>query len=146
MFILLIFSLNIFVVISYSFSNPSCLNCKSYIPNGFNEDLGYCKIFSNYVYLNNENNKVLKYNYAKHCRDNEYLCGEKAILFEQIVPNSDNDYIDLMDKNTIRQIESNSNLFFNNLNKEEKEAYKFYCKNNLKNNLPRKYKKFFFSN
>ncbi len=155
MFALLIFSLSILTVVSYSFSNPDCINCKSYISNKLNENLGYCKIFTNKVYFNKDK-EILRYNFAKHCRDNEYLCGKNGILFEQVDSKQDNNYVDLMDKKTIKQIEfnsrlfldsqlknidNNSNLYLNNFNEEEKKSFKLYCKNNLKNNLPRKYKK-----
>ena len=164
MFTLLIFSLIIVILIDYSFSNPECFNCKSYIPNKFNINYGYCKIFTNKVYFNN--NVKLIHNFSNHCRDNEYLCGINAFLFEHVDYEPNNNYIDLMSKKTIEEIEEielktrlitiliqfkNSFLdnsineekesFLDNSINEEKEAYESYCKKYLKKNLPYKYKK-----
>jgi hypothetical protein len=130
---ILIFSLIIWSLFCYTFSksNPECVNCKSYVPNKFNKNHGYCKIFADKVYFNN--NQKLVYNFAEHCRDNEYLCGKNAFLFEHIDSEPKNNYIDIMSKKTIDEIELNTRLitillqfknsFLDNSTNEEKEIY-----------------------
>ena len=71
-----------FVSVIYAFE-PSCHSCKSYIPHKSNPDLGLCKMFKNYVYLNNRTSLIN--NLAVHCRNNENLCGKPGYLYEEIV-------------------------------------------------------------
>ena len=59
---------------------PSCYFCKFYIPHKSNPDLGLCKVFRDYINLNNKN--VLVNNLAIHCRNNENLCGKSGFLYE----------------------------------------------------------------
>jgi len=61
---------------------PSCSSCKWFIPN-INAEYGKCKMF-----LEKKPSKEIIenypfYNYAKHCRDNEILCGQEGYLFEE---------------------------------------------------------------
>jgi hypothetical protein len=42
---------------------------------------GLCKIFSNRIFID-KNEKII-YNYAKHCRDDEFLCGKNGWLYEE---------------------------------------------------------------
>lgn len=159
MSIILIFSLIIVCLLCYTFSKPECVNCKSYIPNKFNKNYGYCKLFTNKVYFNN-NEKII-YNYANHCRNNEYLCGINGFLFENAELESKNNYVDVMSKKTSEELElkirlidiiirfKNSFLdnsineekdeYLDDFTVEEKKAYDLYCKKYLKNNLPNKY-------
>jgi hypothetical protein len=65
--------------LAFSFE-PSCYSCKFYIPHNSNPDLGLCKIFRDYVNLNNKD--VLVNNLAVHCRNNENLCGKSGFLYE----------------------------------------------------------------
>jgi hypothetical protein len=60
---------------------PKCKNCKYYITNQLNPNLGLCKIFSNRIFID-KNEKII-YNYAKHCRDDEFLCGKNGWLYEE---------------------------------------------------------------
>ena len=64
---------------------PSCTTCKWYIPhinlNPFCEDeMGLCRFFKNKYNYNNI--EVNIYEYAKHCRDNESLCGPSGYLYD----------------------------------------------------------------
>ena len=68
-----------FISYIYSFE-PSCYSCKFYIPHKSNPDLGLCKVFRDYVNLNNKD--VLVNNLALHCRNNENLCGKAGFLYE----------------------------------------------------------------
>ena len=69
-----------FVSIIYAFE-PSCYSCKFYIPHKSNPDLGLCKNFKDYVYLNNR--RTLVSNLATHCRNNQNLCGKEGFLYEE---------------------------------------------------------------
>ena len=68
-----------YVCLVFSFE-PPCYSCKFYIPHKSNPDLGLCKVFRDYVNLNNKD--VLVNNLALHCRNNENLCGKAGFLYE----------------------------------------------------------------
>lgn len=60
---------------------PSCLNCKHYLPHNRDvEELGLCKMFTNICY--DKNKGVTIPNYAYHCRNDENLCGQLGFLYE----------------------------------------------------------------
>lgn len=68
-----------FITFVFSY-NPACISCKHYIPNkNINSDLGLCKMFQETVY---NNGYIRLYNFAKHCRNDEKLCGKKGFLYE----------------------------------------------------------------
>ena len=69
----------------YAFE-PSCTSCKFFIPHKTNPDLGLCKMFQDRIY----NDKLVK-NLAKHCRNNEDLCGKDGFLYESIENKLNND-------------------------------------------------------
>jgi hypothetical protein len=156
MFALIIITITLFLGYSNSKFVPKCSKCKSFVPNKFNENLGYCKLFTR-VNLNDSWEKLI-YNYAKHCRDNEFLCGEEGMFFEKIDnKNLTNDYINLIDAKTIDEIELNQKIlsdygFFksellndknnNVLDDDEKKFFKLYSNNYSKQNLPRKNNKY----
>ena len=80
-FINLLFVYLINTTISYE--TRDCVKCKWFIPyknNNINE-LGCCKMFGNKVNDINNTEKIM-YNFAKHCRDDNNLCGSTGILFE----------------------------------------------------------------
>ena len=65
---------------------PLCSNCKNYIPIKtsicFNNDkyfggFGLCKAFGNKYDL-------IRYSFAKHCRENENQCGKEGYFYEEI--------------------------------------------------------------
>ena len=77
---------------SFELSKPKCENCNSYISNPNDSNLGRCKIFTNKI--ETSTGEKLIYNYAKHCRDNDFLCGENGWLFDSINNNiDDNDFL-----------------------------------------------------
>jgi len=61
---------------------PSCINCKYFVPNKINPDLGLCNMFQDTIYHNDQ--KKLVKNLAIHCRGNENLCGKSGFLYEPI--------------------------------------------------------------
>lgn len=72
-------------LLSYSYE-PPCQACKWFIPNyiGYKyNDYGLCKMYKNYCMING--NKTPIYNFAKHCRNDELLCGKSGFLFEPII-------------------------------------------------------------
>jgi len=69
----------IFINICFSYE-PSCYSCRFYVPHKSNPDLGLCKVFKDYVNLNNK--VILVNNFAVHCRSNENLCGKDGFLYE----------------------------------------------------------------
>jgi len=74
--------LSLFTLKSSNKLIPSCNNCKWNIPN-INNNYSKCKMF---VEKNPSNEKIDPfpfYNYAKHCRENENLCGVEGYLFEE---------------------------------------------------------------
>jgi hypothetical protein len=69
---------------------PRCSDCKWFIPkNGCNtkndtcnEDRGLCGFYK--TKYNMLSTTITIYEYAKHCRDNVYLCGPDAVMFDKI--------------------------------------------------------------
>lgn len=144
---------------------PKCENCKWFVKGfGGNDNLGLCKIFSTKVIVKNSDKSI--YNFAQHCRDNEFLCGENGWLYEQNNhdPIKNKDYVNLLTDEQINQIESNTeeifcqnNILFNLLkdqqiekdfeyfnNKislEEEYSYNKYMSTTRKLNIPKIYKK-----
>lgn len=64
-----------------SLFKSDCLGCKWFIPNnkGF-YDYGRCKMFKNKYDC--DGNQLIIYEFAKHCRNTENMCGKNAILYE----------------------------------------------------------------
>jgi hypothetical protein len=60
-----------------------CVNCSYFIPHRNNKitDLGTCKLFGNKI-TGQKNADIIIYNFADHCRKDEYLCGKQGILYE----------------------------------------------------------------
>jgi hypothetical protein len=104
----------------------NCENCKWFIKNTNDNSMGLCKLFTTNHNINNVNK--ITYNFAKHCRDNDFLCGKNGWLFDDININSEIKYLNLLTDNQIHTIESNtkdifgnSNEFFNSLSKKESD-------------------------
>jgi hypothetical protein len=131
---ILLLILNFIFIGAYSGPYPKCENCKSFIQNGKDNNMGFCKIFANFA-----NKEKPIYNYAPHCRDNQYLCGKEGWLFEK----NDN-FVDLIEKNEIKKIQKNTKLLLNKLsysedyikNNDEQKAYDEYIMISKKYNLP----------
>lgn len=86
-FIIILFSsvINLIHTLSYYPAYKSCRNCKWFIPNNKELspfDYGLCKLFTNKTIINGRN--LMIYEYAKHCRSNEYLCGISGVMYEPI--------------------------------------------------------------
>jgi len=75
--------------------NKQCTNCKYFIPHKNNKivSLGLCRMFGNKVNSNNDNSKngeKMVYNFAQHCREDETLCGERGLLYDEIKEKKNN--------------------------------------------------------
>lgn len=76
---LLLFS---FISIIFSFE-PPCSSCKHFISNNKGAlDLGLCKMFTNKLSLKGDD--VALPNFARHCRNDEQLCGKFGFLYEPV--------------------------------------------------------------
>jgi hypothetical protein len=83
----------LFIIIIISFltalyglniNKPSCISCVNFIPHKKGIfDLGRCKVFFETFY--NDNNRSKIYNFAKHCRENNQLCGKEGYLYESFL-------------------------------------------------------------
>jgi hypothetical protein len=77
---------------AYTYSIPSCKTCKWYIPQVnmspfCKDDLGLCGFYKNKYNYNNI--EVYIYEYAKHCRNNDNLCGRLGYLYESAYSSRD---------------------------------------------------------
>jgi hypothetical protein len=60
---------------------PNCINCKWFIPNQNGvPDYGSCKMTQKT--LQYKGKEIVVNDFAKHCRENENLCGENGYLYE----------------------------------------------------------------
>jgi hypothetical protein len=110
-----------------------CKNCKWFIKDfKNNNNLGLCKIYSTSIIKNND--KKLIYNFAKNCRNDEFLCGKNGWSYEDLNEDLNQDltinnnllyddslyhiliqndgYINLLNTSQIEQIELNTEKFF----------------------------------
>jgi len=80
--------------VQQKFEKPSCINCKWFIPNDTivsddekkRNDYGFCKM---YKYTIEKPSKTRdQYEYAKHCRANESMCGNAGYLYEPAIISS----------------------------------------------------------
>ena len=70
---------------------PSCTKCKWFVPHKLGvEDYGLCKLHKN-TYSLRKNMEVSIYEYAKHCRDNQNMCGKEGYLYDE-ASDDDNEY------------------------------------------------------
>jgi hypothetical protein len=100
-------------------NNKQCTNCKYFIPYKNNKisDFGLCKLFGNKIY-DKKNEKII-YNFAKHCRDDENLCGKNASLYVEIKQNVNN----TTKENSIKIMEDEMKILIN-------DYYKFLRNDN----------------
>ncbi len=71
-----------FISIILSFE-PPCSSCKHFISNNKGAlDLGLCKMFTNKLSLKGDD--VALPNFARHCRNDEQLCGKIGFLYEPV--------------------------------------------------------------
>jgi len=70
----------LFVLLTPLFAfEPSCSNCKFFIPQSTNNDFGMCNRFKNYAYIDNKHSLVNQF--AVDCRRNPDLCGDDGHFF-----------------------------------------------------------------
>ena len=97
---LLLFS---FISIILAFE-PPCSSCKHFISNNKgNLDLGLCKMFTNKLSLKGDD--VALPNFARHCRNDEQLCGKFGFLYEPANNNNNNNNATETTNSTIREEE-----------------------------------------
>ena len=75
---------------------PKCMSCKWFkMPPSKSpiDEYGLCKLFKNNYDING--NKFVVYEYAKHCRKNENMCGEEGYLYES---DKDKNFLNEIDK------------------------------------------------
>ena len=58
----------------------SCQTCKWFIPNEKSSDYGLCRLFKERLYIVDQERLIC--NFAKHCRNNELLCGKEGQFYE----------------------------------------------------------------
>ena len=62
---------------------PECKNCVNYIPSdNFNEEYGRCRLYCN-MFIKLDGKKKITYEYAKHTRATESMCGKEGVNFEE---------------------------------------------------------------
>jgi len=110
----------------YAQHNKQCINCKYFIPYKNNKisDYGLCKMFGNKV--GDKKNEKNIYNFAKHCRDDENLCGKNAIFYEEIEKNIN----DTLDNNKSVTKENNIKIMEDEMKKLINDYYKFLRNDN----------------
>lgn len=60
--------------------HKSCQTCKWFIPNEHSSDYGLCQLFKERLYIVDKERLIC--NFAKHCRNNELLCGKEGNFYE----------------------------------------------------------------
>ena len=94
--------------------NPSCIYCKHFIPNkNINTDLGLCKMFQETTY---SSGYIRLYNFAKHCRNDENLCGKSGFLYEPINSN----------ENKLNKVSDEDAKFFKKIDETEQLEKEFF--------------------
>jgi len=93
MFPMIFFIMSLFSTNAFNFLNRAndinlnnikiCTNCKWFLPNDNTrrDDYGFCKMHQ-YNTQDRNGKPMILYEYAKHCRENESLCGTEGFLFE----------------------------------------------------------------
>jgi len=80
-------------------SPPRCIKCKWFVPDKLGvEDHGLCKMHKN-TYSLRKNMEVSIYEYAKHCRDNQNMCGKEGYLYEEVNENENENMNENMNNN-----------------------------------------------
>jgi hypothetical protein len=91
--------------LAFSFE-PPCYSCKFYIPHKTTPDLGLCRMFRDYINVNNKDSLVN--NFAVHCRNNENLCGKSGFLYENnnIEKQNENNNIEKQNENQYEELQN----------------------------------------
>jgi hypothetical protein len=78
------FPFNSFIKCLTLYDKPLCSSCKWFISSNKGllreDDYGLCKLYKNNYDING--NKMIIYEYAKHCRTNEDMCGSEGHLYD----------------------------------------------------------------
>ena len=85
----------------------SCETCKWFIPNNIREDYGLCCLFKEKIYIADQSRLIS--NFAKHCRNNELLCGKEGMMHEEIAS-------DITIKEKLQQFENRYDNYIDNVN------------------------------
>ena len=94
---------------------PLCSNCKHFIPfktyfsfdkykDEFGTGFGFCKMFGSKF-------DVIRYSFAKYCRENENQCGKNGFLYEENDCNNTNNNLieELYEENNNSELKENKN-------------------------------------
>jgi len=85
-------------------NTPSCKNCKWFLPNDSIvsddqkkiNDYGFCKMYKYTIEHPSKNQRNKEgYEYAKHCRENESMCGAVGYLYEPAILSSTKDFSEI---------------------------------------------------
>ena len=111
---------------------PLCSSCKWFLPNkNGNVDYGFCKMNKNSI--PNRNSNIVMYDYAKHCRNNDNLCGKSGYLFEENKLNSLVNFDNTNSKKKYNVNEGYYNINEKQYNKEIQQMLKRCKKHNIQN-------------
>jgi len=105
-------------ILSYNL-HPPCNICRWFIPNtDFPEmvNYGFCKMFKeNYI---SNGKKTTIYNFAKHCRNNQSMCGKEGFLFDKITNDYDTEKEQQEISNLLDEYEEISNRLSGEVNEQ----------------------------
>lgn len=126
----------VFIIQTNSFSIKSCETCKWFYPNNVRTEYGLCTLFKEKIYIADQERLIS--NFAKHCRDNENLCGKEGAMYEPSqsingikddVKNFEKQYDEIIDKckesSNIGHGEVNEKTELDELNKLDEEIEQF---------------------
>lgn len=93
MFTFFIFYLNWAFIYSLTcYDKPLCRSCKWFISSHISDDYALCKLYKNNLNING--NRMIIYDYAKHCRKNEDMCGEDGFMYDEKKNGYDIDFLE----------------------------------------------------
>jgi hypothetical protein len=133
--LLLLITVGVFIK-SNAFKNDvssvkSCKTCKWFIPNNNRQEYGLCSLFKERIYIADQERLIN--NFAKHCRNNELLCGKEGLMHEEFTSvvtiqeklqqfgNRYDAYIDNLNQATVGHGEVNEKSDIDELNNLDKE-------------------------
>jgi hypothetical protein len=121
---------------AFSYDNTKvrpCETCKWFKPINNREDYGLCTLFKERIYIADQERLIC--NFAKHCRNNELLCGKEGNMYEEKMStvtieeklkefeNRYDNYIDNLNDSNIGHGEINEKQDIDRLNELDKEFY-----------------------
>jgi len=110
--LLLLITVGVFITTNAAFKMDTsatkyCETCKWFMPNHIRQAYGLCSLFKEKIYIADQSRLIS--NFAKHCRNNEVLCGKEGIMHEEITS-------DITIKEKLQQFENRYDVYIENLN------------------------------